>query len=144
LPRDYEILYIVRPELDEQQVQEAVASVNRLIENVQGTVLKTDVWGKRKLAYEVRHLREGTYVLTDFRVEPDRIPEVEATIKISDAVFRHLIVRKPDRPRREKPQQAKPASERAEAQEMGDEVPEPVAEEQVDAPAGEAEEAEEP
>jgi small subunit ribosomal protein S6 len=138
LPRDYEILYIVRPELDEQQVQEAVASVNRLIENVQGTVLKTDIWGKRKLAYEVRHLREGTYVLTDFRVEPDRIPEVEATIKISDTVFRHLIVRKPDRPRREKPEQVKPRGETVGAQEAG--LSEPIAEEQVTVSSEEAEE----
>jgi small subunit ribosomal protein S6 len=100
LPRDYEILYIVRPELDDQQVQEAVGSVNRLIENVGGTVVKTDVWGRRKLAYEVRHLREGHYVLTDFKAEPQAIPEMEATLKISDTVFRHLIVRKPDKPRR--------------------------------------------
>ncbi|HZV50862.1 MAG TPA: 30S ribosomal protein S6 [Candidatus Dormibacteraeota bacterium] len=132
MPRDYEILYIVRPELDEQQVQEAVASVNRLIENVQGTVLKTDVWGKRKLAYEVRHLREGTYVLTDFRVEPDRIPEMEATIKISDTVFRHLIVRKPDRPQRARPQKARAANQAAAEPEAPEpEAPEPAAEERV-------------
>ncbi len=139
MPRDYEILYIVRPELDEQQVQEAIASVNRLIENVQGTVLKTDVWGKRKLAYEVRHLREGTYVLTDFRVEPDRIPEMEATIKISDTVFRHLIVRKPEQ-RRERPQKAR--TERQPA--AGPRQPEPeepeLAEDRAAAPAEEAEE----
>jgi len=96
LLRDYEILFIVRPELDEEQVQQAVASVGKLIENLGGAVQKTDVWGRRRLAYEVRHLREGQYVLTDFQVDPARVPEMEATLKISDTVFRHLIVRKPD------------------------------------------------
>lgn len=96
LLRDYEILYVVRPDLDEQQLGEAVASVNQLIGNLGGTAQKTDVWGRRRLAYEVRHLREGQYVLTDFQIEPARVPEMEATLKISDSVFRHLIVRKPE------------------------------------------------
>src|SRR5437870_1087747 len=96
LLRDYEILYIVRPELDEEQVQGAVATVNKLIESVGGAVQKTDVWGRRRLAYEVRHLREGQYVLTDFQVDPGRVPEMESTLKISDTVFRHLITRKPE------------------------------------------------
>ena len=94
--RDYEILYIVRPDLDEEQLNQAVASVNQLIESLGGTTEKTDVWGRRRLAYEVRHLREGQYVLTDFRIEPARVPEMESTLKISDTVFRHLIVRKPE------------------------------------------------
>lgn len=93
--RDYEILYIVRPELDEDQLNQAVERVNSLIANVGGEHQKTDVWGKRRLAYEVDRLREGYYVLTDFRVEPERVPEMESTLKISDTVFRHLIVRKP-------------------------------------------------
>jgi small subunit ribosomal protein S6 len=93
--RDYEILYIVRPELDEDQLNQAVERVNALIANVGGEHVKTDQWGKRRLAYEVDRLREGYYVLTDFRVEPERVPEMESTLKISDTVFRHLIVRKP-------------------------------------------------
>lgn len=96
LLRDYEILYIVRPDLDEEQVQGAVSTVNKLIENLGGVSQKTDVWGRKRLAYEVRHLREGQYVLQDFQIEPERVPEMEATLKISDTVFRHLIVRKPD------------------------------------------------
>jgi small subunit ribosomal protein S6 len=113
LLRDYEILYIVRPELDETQLNEAVATVNRLIENLGGKVQKTDLWGRRRLAYEVRHLREGQYVLTDFQVEPARVPEMEATLKISDTVFRHLIVRKPEPARNGKPKPgaAEPAPE---------------------------------
>lgn len=110
--RDYEILYIVRPELDEEKLQEAVATVDRLIGNLGGVSQKTDVWGRRRLAYEVQHLREGQYVLADFQMDPVRVPEMEATLKISDTVFRHLIVRKPEP---KAPRKAKAAAQAAEA-----------------------------
>jgi len=96
LLRDYEILYIVRPELDDEQLQAAIATVDKLIESLGGATQKTDVWGRRRLAYEVKHLREGQYVLTDFQIDPARVPELEGTLKISDTVFRHLVVRKPE------------------------------------------------
>ncbi len=121
--RDYEILYIARPELDEAQLQAAIATVEKLIENLGGAVQKTDVWGRRRLAYEVRHLREGQYVLTDFQIDPARVPELETTLKISDTVFRHLVVRKPelkDRSRKRAVAQAQPEAEPTPA-------PEPVA-----------------
>jgi small subunit ribosomal protein S6 len=95
LLRDYEILYIVRPDLDDEQVAEAVQRVNTLIANSGGNGQRTDVWGRRRLAYEVDHLREGHYVLTEFEIEPERIAEMESSLKISDTVFRHLIVRRP-------------------------------------------------
>ena len=95
--RDYEILFIVRPELDDEQVAASVDTVGTLIQNLGGTHENSNVWGKRRLAYEVAHLREGYYVLTDFKLDPARVPELEATIKISDTVFRHLVVRKPEK-----------------------------------------------
>jgi small subunit ribosomal protein S6 len=122
LLRDYEILYIVRPELDEERLNEAIATVNRLIENLGGKSQKTDIWGRRRLAYEVRHLREGQYVLTDFQVEPARVPEMEATLKISETVFRHLIVRKPE------PRPARNGRRRAAAKEAAAGEPAPAAE----------------
>ncbi|MGH7860777.1 MAG: 30S ribosomal protein S6 [Candidatus Dormibacteraceae bacterium] len=96
--RDYEILYIVRPDLDEAQLGAAVQSVNDLIQNLGGSPTKTDVWGRRRLAYEVKHLREGQYVLQLFKIDPKAIPEMEASLNISDPVFRHLIVRRPEEP----------------------------------------------
>ena len=130
--RDYEILYIVRPELDETQLNEAVATVNRLIENLGGKVQKTDLWGRRRLAYEVRHLREGQYVLTDFQVEPARVPEMEATLKISDTVFRHLIVRKPEPARNGKP---KPGAAEPAPEPVTEPAAEPAAEAAGEVPA---------
>ena len=95
MQRDYEILYIVRPDVEETDLPNVTRTVEGLIENLDGSVQQTNVWGKRRLAYEVEHLREGHYVLTDFAIEPGRVPEMEATLRISDNVFRHLIVRKP-------------------------------------------------
>jgi small subunit ribosomal protein S6 len=108
--RDYEILFIARPELDEEQLAEAVKTVDNLIANLGGVSEKSNVWGKRRLAYEVDHLREGHYVLTDFKLEPGRLGEMEATLKISETIFRHLIVRKPDKVR-PAPAAAEPAVE---------------------------------
>jgi small subunit ribosomal protein S6 len=96
--RDYEILYIVRADLDDEKVQDVVKRVNSIVERSGGAPDRTSLWGKRKLAYEVKHQKEGSYVLQDFRIEPDRIPELEGALKITEEVLRHLIVRKPDKP----------------------------------------------
>jgi small subunit ribosomal protein S6 len=96
--RDYEVLYIVRPDLDDDKVQDAVKRVNTLIERSGGAIDQTSLWGKRKLAYEVKHQKEGSYVLQDFKIEPNRVPELESALKITEEVLRHLIVRKPEKP----------------------------------------------
>jgi small subunit ribosomal protein S6 len=95
--RDYEILYIVRPDLEDDKVQDIVKRVNTLIGRSGGSAEQTSLWGKRKLAYEVKHQKEGSYVLQDFQIDPPRIPELESALKITEEVLRHLIVRKPDK-----------------------------------------------
>jgi small subunit ribosomal protein S6 len=95
--RDYEVLYIVRADLDDDKVQEVVKKVNTVLERSGGVLERTNLWGKRKLAYEVKHQKEGSYVLQDFQIAPERIPELEAALKITEEVLRHLIVRKPDK-----------------------------------------------
>jgi len=95
--RDYEVLYIVRADLDDDKIQDAVKRVNTLIERSGGTPDSTNLWGKRKLAYDVKHQKEGSYVLQEFHLDPDRVPELEASLKITEEVLRHLIVRKPEK-----------------------------------------------
>jgi small subunit ribosomal protein S6 len=96
--RDYEVLYIVRADLDDEKVQDIVKRVGTLVEKSGGTLERTHLWGKRKLAYEVKHQKEGSYVLQDFQIGPERIPELESALKITEDVLRHLIVRKPEKP----------------------------------------------
>ena len=128
MQRDYEILYIVRPDVEETDLPDVTKRVETLIESLAGNIQRTNVWGKRRLAYEVDHLKEGHYVLTDFQIEPARVPEMEATLKISDTVFRHLIVRKPVL----KPgtategEAASPPPLEAEAETAGSDEPEPT------------------
>jgi len=95
--REYEVLYIVRADLDDDKVQDVVKRVNTLIERSGGAAERTNLWGKRKLAYEVKHQKEGSYVLQDFQIDQGRIPELEAALKITEEVLRHLIVRKPEK-----------------------------------------------
>ena len=95
--REYEVLYILRADLDDDKVQDAVKRVNTVIERSGGTIDRTNLWGKRKLAYEVKHQKEGSYVLQDFRIAPESVPELEAALKITEEVLRHLIVRKPEK-----------------------------------------------
>ena len=90
--RDYELMYIVRPELEDDAVRVAVKSVRALIESQGGEVVKTTLWGKRRLAYEVKRLREGHYVLVVFHLDGGKIAEIERALRIHDTVFRHLIV----------------------------------------------------
>ena len=95
--REYEVLYILRADLDDDKVQDAVKRVNTVIERSGGSIDRTNLWGKRKLAYEVKHQKEGSYVLQDFRIAPESVPELEAALKITEEVLRHLIVRKPEK-----------------------------------------------
>src|SRR5947209_1689212 len=90
--RDYELMYIVRPELDDDAVRTTVKSVRGLIESQGGEVVKTTLWGKRRLAYEVQRLRDGHYVLVVLRMDGAGVREVERALRIHDTVFRHLLV----------------------------------------------------
>lgn len=90
--RDYELMYIVRPDLDEEALTQAVGSVRAIVEAQGGEVLSSTMWGKRRLAYEVRHLRDGFYVIDEIRLDGARIADVEGTLRIHDQVFRHLLV----------------------------------------------------
>jgi small subunit ribosomal protein S6 len=90
--RDYELMYIVRPDVDDDALRAAVESVKSLIEGQGGEVRKTTMWGKRRLAYEVKHLRDGHYVIAELRLDGSKVAEVERALRIHDSVFRHLLV----------------------------------------------------
>lgn len=89
----YELMYIVRPELDDQAVQQEIEKVGQLIQTNGGQVKKVTPWGKRRLAYTVKDQREGHYVVEEFDLDQAKVQEVERVLKISDNVFRHLLVR---------------------------------------------------
>lgn len=92
MTRDYELMYIARPELDDDGVRAAVRTVRGMIEAQRGEVVKTTLWGKRRLAYEVGRLRDGHYVLVVFRMDGAGVAPLERALRIDETVFRHLLV----------------------------------------------------
>jgi len=90
--RDYELMYIVRPELDDEGLQAAVASVEQIVSAAGGSVVHSTNWGRRRLAYEVDHLRDGHYMLLHVRMDGARVVDLERALTIHETVFRHLLV----------------------------------------------------
>lgn len=90
----YELMFIIKPELDDDQVATATDRVHQLVVANGGNVTKTAAWGRRRLAYKVGQFREGHYVVSNFDIGSDKIIELERVLKISDTVFRHLLVRR--------------------------------------------------
>jgi len=91
--RDYELVVIISPEAEEEAIESVVDRVSRFITENGGTVSDIDRWGKRKLAYPIKHFMEGSYVLARFRMKPQLSRELEASLEISEEVVRHLLTR---------------------------------------------------
>ncbi|PZD96611.1 30S ribosomal protein S6 [Paenibacillus sambharensis] len=90
--RKYEVMYIIRPEVEQEAVQALVEKFNGIISNG-GEVTKQDVMGKRRLAYEINKIRDGIYVLVHFNAPSEVIVELDRVMKITDEVIRFLIVK---------------------------------------------------
>jgi len=91
--RDYELIVIVSPEVPEEELQSHIDKISDFITNKGGSVTEVERWGKRKLAYPINHFREANYVLTRFKLEPGTTAELEANLRISEKILRHLLVR---------------------------------------------------
>ena len=89
--RKYELVCIIQPDLDETAFKEAVAKVEGWVTEAEGTVDKTDVWGKRKLAYLIQKQREGQYVLFKITMAPTETKELERKIRFLEPVMRHML-----------------------------------------------------
>lgn len=90
--RKYEVMYIIRPDLEQEALQAVVEKFQGIIQNG-GEITKHDVLGKRRLAYEINKIRDGVYVLVNFTATTEVINELERILKISDEVIRYLITK---------------------------------------------------
>lgn len=100
----YETIMVLTTKLDEEQTAANVEKFTSLIaEN--GTIVSTDVWGKRRLAYEIDKQTEGYYVLVTFSAEPSFVAELDRIYNITDTVLRSIVVRLDELPKKpaEKP-----------------------------------------
>ena len=91
--RQYELVYIVSPDASEQEVADLHAQVEAVIARIGGELVKSENWGRRKMAYEIGPHREGIYVLEVINGGGDLMKEIDRRLKVTDLVIRHLVVR---------------------------------------------------
>lgn len=91
--RKYEVMYIIRPDLDQEPTKEIVGKFQNLITNNGGEVEKLLEMGKRRLTYEIKGYNDGYYVLVNFQSEPDVVAELERVLRITDSVIRYLVIK---------------------------------------------------
>ncbi len=90
---DYEVTYILRPSLEEAEVEERASAIGEVVKSQGGQVSAIERLGKKRLAYEINDVREGNYVVMQFKSEPAVSKELERQLKLHDDVLRALVVR---------------------------------------------------
>ena len=91
--RDYELVLIINPEIAEEQFEAAMENVNRFVTEKGGAVTDIERWGKKRLAYPIKHFNEGNYVLAKVQLEPSTGTELEASLQISEDILRYLLIK---------------------------------------------------
>ena len=91
--RQYELVYILPPETTEEQVNELHEQLLAVVSRMHGQIEKTENWGRRRLAYEIGHHKEGVYVLEVINGSGELMKELDRRLRVMDQVVRHLVVR---------------------------------------------------
>ena len=91
--RDYELVMILSPEATEEEISASVERSDGLIAAGAGTVAEHQVWGLRRLAFPVKKLQEGNYVLTRFALDPSAVSELNRSLKASEDILRFLVTK---------------------------------------------------
>jgi small subunit ribosomal protein S6 len=94
--KHYETLYIVNPELDDENYKAVVDKFRDLIEKKKGVIVKLDEWGKQRLAYLVKKFDQGAYVLIDYCGGPGVTAELERDLKLDDRILKYQTVKLAD------------------------------------------------
>src|SRR6266571_1316150 len=91
--RQYELVYILPPDTTEQQVTELHEQLEAVVSRMHGRIEKTENWGRRRLAYEIGHHKEGVYVLDVINGAGELMKELDRRLRVMDQVIRHMVVR---------------------------------------------------
>jgi small subunit ribosomal protein S6 len=90
---EYELTVILKSDLGDEKLTAAIENIKKFISGKGGVISETQPWGKRRLAYPIKHAIEGNYVLLKFTMKPNQNRELETSLRISDNVLRHLLVK---------------------------------------------------
>jgi small subunit ribosomal protein S6 len=91
--RQYELVYILPPDTTEQQATDLHTQIEQVVGRMHGQIEKTENWGRRRLAYEIGHQKEGVYVLEVVNGSGELMKELDRRLRVMDQVIRHLVVR---------------------------------------------------
>ena len=89
----YELMVILDPDIDERTVAPSLDKFLNVIRSTGGSIENTDIWGRRKLAYEINKKSEGIYAVVNFTATPDAALELDRQLKLSEAVMRTKVLR---------------------------------------------------
>jgi len=87
------MMLIVNPQMDEEALQATLNKVSGWVTANKGEVIKTDIWGTRRLAYPIKGLRDGQYVVLQFKMDPKATRPLEHNLKMSEEIVRYLLVK---------------------------------------------------
>ena len=90
--RDFELAVIISPEIGDDAINERLERLSRQITSRGGEIVEVNHWGRRRLAYPIRRHLEGNYVISQIKLEPARVSELERGLRITEEVLRHMIV----------------------------------------------------
>jgi small subunit ribosomal protein S6 len=91
--RDYELMVVLDPNLDETGIDALSTRIQSLVTQRGGTVDNVDTWGRKRLAYPIGRFRDGFYILHRLQLPPNAAVEIERALKLTESVIRHLLVR---------------------------------------------------
>ena len=91
--RHYEIMVILDPNLEERTVAPSIDQYLNVIRNAGGSVEKLDVWGRRRLAYEIKKQAEGIYAVIDLQATPEAVTELDRQLRLNESVLRTKVIR---------------------------------------------------
>lgn len=114
MTRDYELGFILNPEVNEEQTRSILDRVEQIVANHGGQIVKVNQWGRRRLSYPIEHHRDGYYVFIDMILTPETVAELDRSLKVSEEVLRHLMKRR-DAKAVQKEREAREAREAAAA-----------------------------
>ena len=90
--RDYELVVILSPEIGDDVVNESLERLSQNITGRGGEIVDVNHWGRRRLAYPIRSHFEGNYVVSQIKLDPSKVSDLEGSLRISEEVLRHLII----------------------------------------------------
>jgi small subunit ribosomal protein S6 len=91
--RRYEVMVILDPELEERTVEPSLDTYLNIVRKEGGTIEKVDIWGRRKLAYDVKKKAEGIYAIIDLTAEPAVVKELDRQLTLNESILRTKVIR---------------------------------------------------